>query len=272
MLTVSQLFVYPIKSLGGIKISVAEVTDRGLKYDRRWILVDKDNSFLTQREFPKMAQLKVQIEAEGLRVVLSTDPGKQVFVPFAPLGKYTEKVTIWNAICDAINVNPQIDAWFSNMLGITCKLMYMPDGTMRPVDTTSGYKPKGKFTSFADAYPFLLLGESSLEDLNNRLEKPVLINRFRPNIVFTGGTPYQEDNIEDFIINGVNFTGLENCGRCAIVTIDQASAAKGKEPLKTLATYRRRDNQIYFGQNVVHTGTGVINVGDEIQLVKNPQH
>ena len=98
-----------------------------------------------------------------------------------------------------------------------------------------------------------------------------MINRFRPNIVFTGGTPYQEDNIKDFIINGVNFTGLENCGRCAIVTIDQASAAKGKEPLKTLATYRRRDNQIYFGQNVVHTGTGVINVGDEIQLVKNPQ-
>jgi uncharacterized protein len=269
MLTVSQLFVYPIKSMGGIKTSSVAVTDRGLKYDRRWILVDSANQFLTQREFPKMALLKVQIEQEGLRVVLSTDLGKQVFIPFIPLGKELEKVTIWNAVCDALNVTKQIDAWFSDILGIACKLMYMPEETMRPVDTTSGYKPTGKFTSFADAYPFLLLGESSVADLNSRLETPVLINRFRPNIVFTGGTPYQEDTIENFIINGVNFTGLENCGRCAIVTIDQVTAAKGKEPLKTLATYRKRDNQIYFGQNVVHTGTGIINVGDEIQLVKN---
>lgn len=267
MLTVSQIFIYPIKSLGGIKVTSAEVTDRGFKYDRRWMLVDSNNKFLTQREFPKMSQLKVQVEADGLRVIQIADAQQEILIPFSPSVKETEKVIIWNAICDAKNVAKEIDLWFSKIMGTDCKLMYMPQETMRPVDTTSGYAPKGKFTSFADAYPFLLLGEASLEDLNSRLQTPVLINRFRPNIVFTGGYPYQEDVIEDFIINDINFTGLENCGRCAIANIDQENAVKEKEPLKTLATYRKRGNQIWFARNVVHGGIGIVNVGDEIRLV-----
>ncbi len=269
MLIVSQLFIYPIKSLGGIKIQSAEVTDRGLKYDRRWMLVDKRNNFLTQREFPKMALLKVKIEAKALRVSLSTDLSKQISIPFNPSGNEIEKVTIWNATCHSVSVGKDIDEWFGDILETDCKLVYMPEESMRPVDTTSGYAPKGKFTSFADAYPFLLLGESSLEDLNSRLESPVLINRFRPNIVFTGGVPYEEDTIEDFTINQVNFTGLENCGRCGIININQENPEKAREPLKTLSSYRTKNKTICFGQNVVHSGMGIISVGDEIQLVKN---
>jgi len=248
-------------------VSSAEVTDRGFKYDRRWILVDRNNKFITQRQFPQMSLLQVLVEEHGLRVFLLGELTRQIVVPFEIGEKEVEKVTIWNAVCDAINVSGELDHWFSNVLNKDCKLMYMPDETMRPVDTTSGYAPKGKFTSFADAYPFLLMGEASLNDLNSRLQEPVLINRFRPNIVFVGGYPYQEDVIDDFVINGVKFTGLENCSRCAIVNINQENAVKEKEPLKTLATYRRNINGIPFARNVVHTGTGIVNVGDEIFLV-----
>jgi hypothetical protein len=149
----------------------------------------------------------------------------------------------------------------------------MPDNSMRPVDTTSGYTPKGKYTSFADAYPFLMVGEASMDDLNSRMQIPLTIERFRPNIVFSGGYPYKEDSIEDFTISQINFTGLENCARCIVPNIDPEKGVlnSDKEPLKTLSIYRMRNKKIEFGRNVVHQGTGIIKVGDEIHLVKNNQ-
>ena len=146
----------------------------------------------------------------------------------------------------------------------------MPDVSMRPVDTTSGNSPKGKFTSFADAYPFMMLGEASMSDLNNRLKVPVSVKRFRPNMVFSGGIPYQEDKIEKFVINQIGFMGLENCARCKIPNIDPDTGIlnKDKEPLKTLATYRTKNGNINFGRNVIHSGSGFIRVGDEIHLIK----
>lgn len=266
MLKVSQLYVYPIKSMGGIKLETAEVTDRGLKYDRRWILVDKNNKFLTQRELPKMALLHTEILDSALNVAYTEQKNTNITIPFEPESNRLEKIKIWNAICDAFEVSEAVSLWFSGVLNFSCKLMYMPDESNRPVDTTSGYHPDGKFVSFADAYPFLLLGEASVEDLNARLEEKVLINRFRPNIVFTGAEAFTEDNIVDFEINGVLFTGLENCGRCGIININQENPEKSKEPLKTLSKYRIENKNIIFGRNIVHSNTGIINVGDEIKL------
>jgi len=269
MLIISKLFIYPIKSLRGISVSSSMVTDRGLQYDRRWMLVNEENSFLTLREYPKMALLEVSIKEEGLRINSLEYPADDLLIPFDAKESGSEKVTIWNATCEAKRVDEKADLWFSEKLGIPCKLVFMPDKSMRPVDTTSGYAPIGKFTSFADAYPFMMLGEASMNDLNSRLKVPLSIMRFRPNIVFTGGPPYLEDEIEAFNINQVNFTGLENCARCIIPNIDPEKGIlnNNKEPLKTLATYRTQNGKINFGRNVVHTGTGIISVGDNLHLI-----
>ena len=267
MLTVSQLFIYPIKSLGGIPVSSAVVTDRGFEHDRRWMLVDVQNRGLTQRELPQMARLQPSIGDDGLTIRAMDQPADDLLVPFDAAGG-EEEVTIWNATCNARRVGDSVDTWFSEQLDTPCRLFFMPDATMRPVDTTSGYAPVGKFTSFSDAYPFLLVSEASLDDLNARLDSPISMLRFRPNIVIKGGTPYQEDEIEDFTINQVRFTGLENCARCQVPNVDPSTGVPNpqKQPLRTLASYRTQDKKINFGRNLVHSGTGTVRVGDEIQL------
>lgn len=267
MLKISQLYIYPIKSLSGISITESEVTDRGLKYDRRWMLVDENNKFLTLREFPKMALLKINITENSL-LVTSIELDSFINIQFTLEENTTNEVKIWDATVKAQIVSEEANKWFSKVLNTNCKLVFMPEYSMRPVDTTSGYQPEGKFTSFADAYPFLMLGEASMNDLNERLESPFSILRFRPNIVFEGGKPYQEDTIENFVINGINFTGLENCARCKIPNVDPETGILSvkNEPLKTLSKYRNRNKKIEFGRNIVHTGSGIIRVGDEIIL------
>ena len=268
MLTISQLFIYPIKSLAGISVSTCEVTNRGLKNDRRWMIVDKNNQFLTLREYPKMALLDVKIEDKILTIKSREHPENNLIIPLIPNNDNLENVTIWNATVQAKPVKNGANEWLNDILGSDCKLVYMPDESMRPVDTTSGYHPAGKFTSFADAYPFLLLGEASLEDLNSRSEKQFSINRFRPNIVFSGGLPNQEDSFENFSINDVDFIGLENCARCKIPNVNPETGVLGtdNEPLKTLSKYRLRNKNIEFGRNIVFNGTGIINVGDELRV------
>ncbi len=270
MLRISQLFIYPIKSLRGISLSSSMVTDRGLQYDRRWMLVDENNSFLTLREYPKMTLLKVELKKDGLRIQSLENIGSDLNIPFHAVEDDLERVTIWNATVEAKRVGKEADKWFSEMIGGHCKLVFMPESSMRPVDTTSGYAPKEKFTSFADAYPFLMLGEASIDDLNSRMKMPQSINRFRPNIVFSGGDPYQEDMIEDFTIGDIQFTGLENCARCPIPTIDPETGVfnTDKEPIRTLSKFRLRNKNIEFGRNVVHKGTGIIAVDDEIVLTE----
>ena len=260
-----------MKSLSGISISSSEVTNRGLKYDRRWMIVDENNQCLTLREYPKMALLDVEINEKGLMIKSREHLEMRLDIPFVSDTNNLENVTIWNATVQAKCVKSEANEWLSDILGGTCKLVYMPDESMRPVDTTSGYHPEGKLTSFADAYPFLLLGEASMDDLNARSEKQFSIHRFRPNIVFSGGLPYQEDSFENFTINDINFIGLENCARCKIPNVNPETGVLGSdnEPLRTLSKYRLRNKNIEFGRNLVHDGTGIIRVGDELKLLKS---
>jgi len=146
----------------------------------------------------------------------------------------------------------------------------MPVETKRQVDPR--YAPPGAVTSFSDAYPFMMIGQASLDDLNNRLAEKMLVNRFRPNIVFTGGQPFQEDLMEHFVVGDIHFFGVKLCARCNIITIDQDTAASGKEPTKTLAAYRRKGNNILFGQNLVHRGEGTISVGDDLKIISINHH
>jgi uncharacterized protein YcbX len=264
MLLISELYIYPIKSLGGIALIEAKVTERGLEHDRRWMLIDENNRFLSQRENQQMALLKVSITDNNL-LVTNTTNNTSISIPFAPLNKVTCIVSIWDDTCIAQYVNDEADEWFTQALGLNCRLVYMPDVTRRQVDEQ--YSPTNKITSFSDAFPFLLLGQASVNDLNDRLIDDLPINRFRPNIVFTGGKAFEEDLMQHITIAGISFYGAKLCARCLMITIDQQTGSKAKEPLKTLATYRLKNNKIMFGQNLVHIGDGVIKIGDSLNVL-----
>lgn len=264
MFKISELYIYPVKSLGGIKVDKAVITDRGIKYDRRWMLIDPNNRFISQRECAKMALLKTSILADFLTVTNTSD-NSSINIPLTPEKTEVIQVTIWDDTCTGQLVSDEIDRWFTAALGRAIRLVYMPDTTARFTDPA--YAPADSITSFSDAYPFLILGQSSLDDLNKRLDSQLPIDRFRPNIVFTGGVPYQEDLMDSFTINNIAFNGVKLCARCIMITIDQTDASMGKEPTKTLASYRAKNNKIYFGQNLVHSGTGTISIGDELVLL-----
>jgi uncharacterized protein len=265
MLSVSELFIYPIKSLGGISVTSALVTGRGLQFDRRWMLVDSDQVFITQRTHPQLALYRVSIHDEGLLVQHKlTD--ESIGIPFHPQTDEEIIVRVWQDSCMAGVVAPEADAWFSEQLGFPCRLVYMPEEEKRAVDRE--YAFHDEITGFSDAFPFLLIGQASLDDLNRRLMEPLPINRFRPNIVFTGGDAFEEDSLEEFTISQVRFFGVKLCARCAITTTNQETAVRGKEPLKTLALYRMWNNKIYFGQNLLHKGEGWIKVGDVLEVVR----
>ena len=148
-----------------------------------------------------------------------------------------------------------------------CRLVYFPEENGRPVDPL--YNVNNEQVSLADAYPFLIIGQRSLDDLNSRLPQPLTINRFRPNLVFTGGEPYEEDTWRNISIGTTRFVGVKPCSRCFLTTVNPETGEKGIEPVRTLSTYRKRDNKIYFGQNLVALDHTEINVGDIITL-KNP--
>lgn len=261
---ISQLIIYPIKSLGGVSLSSSEITDRGLKFDRRWMLIDETGLFISQRTVAQLALLRVGLEEGGLKVFHVQNPDDFIGIPYNEKGSSTVQVQIWDDSCSALHVGQKFDEWFSKKLEIECRLVYMPDNSQRLV--TPPHRNREEINSFSDSYPFLMIGESSLVDLNNRMDEDIPMNRFRPNIVFSGGTPYFEDEMAHFLINNIHFYGVKLSSRCNLPTINQEDATKGKEPVKTLSTYRKINNKIYFGQNLVHEGNGSISVGDSIEI------
>lgn len=270
MYTISQLFIYPVKSLGGIEVTEAQLTDRGLQYDRRWMLVDNNNQFLTQREHPVMCLLQTAIEGDKLIVYYKNNPEDKVHVLLQPLPtKKTVQVQVWDDECAAWFVSDEADEWCSNKLSMPCRLVYMPENEKRKVDAR--YATGEDITSFSDGYPLLMIGQASLDNLNSRLLEPLPMDRFRPNIVFSGGQPYDEDIMSHVRVNEIDLYGVKLCARCTITTINQTNGIKAKEPLLTLAGYRMKNNKIYFGQNVLLQQTGYLKTGDAIEVIQMKQ-
>lgn len=265
MKRISEIFIYPVKSLGGISVKEAEVTDRGLKYDRRWMLVDSNGKFLTQRTHPQMALIKVDLSKDTLffRNIKNTD---QFSVGLnETTGKKIDSV-VWDDKVELFRVNTIADEWFSQALNIKCKLVFMPEESKRLVDKT--YAANNEITSLSDGYPFLIIGQVSLDDLNSKLHSKIPMNRFRPNFVFTGGVPFEEDEMKKFTIRDLTFYGVKPSGRCVVTTIDQNTAQKSDEPLRTLSSYRTSGSKVNFGMNLLHEGSGTLVVGDEIIIVE----
>ncbi len=188
--------------MGGIALKNAQVTDRGFAYDRRWMLVDENNLFISQREVAEMALMNVTIEKDGLKVTYLPQ-NSFIVIPFEPQTDEFAEVTIWDDTCTGQFVGYGADQWFSQMLGINCRMVYMPENSHRITDQR--YAPENNITSFSDAYPFLIIGQSTLDDLNSRLDEPLSMNRFRPNIVFTGGEPFAEDLMHSFTVGHILF-------------------------------------------------------------------
>ncbi|RAV99341.1 MOSC domain-containing protein [Pseudochryseolinea flava] len=262
-LKLSEIWIYPVKSLGGIQLTASKVLEKGLPYDRRWMLVDENNVFMTQRVFPQMALFKLALNHTALTIRFGADT---IDVPLVPKGNNTaEDVVIWDDHVMTCEVDTAISQWFSYHLQKKCKLMFFPEDYVRPVDPK--YKVNDEQVSLADAYPFLIIGENALQQLNDKLASAIGMDRFRPNFVFSGGAPHEEDTWREFVIGTNRFVGVKPCARCAVPTINQETAEKGIEPTKTLAKYRARNNKIYFGQNLVARDQGEIKVGDSIQIV-----
>lgn len=263
----SEINVYPVKSLKGIPLNEARVEDRGLKFDRRWMLVDEKGKFITQREFPVMARLETSVEPALLRVAFD---GTKIEIPFADEPTENLRVAIWNSSVRSAVYPPETNEWFSDVLGTSCRLVVMPESSKRPVNPIYAVRKFRNTVSFADGYPFLLIGESSLADLNSKLAEPVPMNRFRPNFAVAGSEPFAEDRWKKIRIGSTIFHVVKPCERCVITTIDQAAGDKtGTEPLKTLASFRTKNKKVLFGQNLIADEPGgILRVGDPIEIIE----
>lgn len=261
-LALAAMHVYPIKSCAGIGVEAWPLDGFGLRYDRRWMIVTPKGQFLTQRELPALARVRVRIAPPHLRV---TAPGQdELVLALEPLGGRPIATQVWEDPLRVVAPDHKADDWFSSYLGHEVLLAYMPDSVVRPVD--AHYAPDGGRASFADGFPFLLVGEASLADLNGRLAAPVPMNRFRPNLVVSGSAPFAEDGWRHITIGGVPMQVVKPCARCVVTTTDQETLERGHEPLRTLATFRRQENKVMFGQNVVHYGVGMLRVGDVLSV------
>jgi uncharacterized protein YcbX len=261
-LRLTALNIYPIKSTKGIALAESEVDGFGLRYDRRWMVVDESGDFLSQRSHPRLA-LVVPSISDG---VLQIDaPGMPTLrTPLHPGDTVATSVTVWDDTCPATWVGDHAAEWFSDFLGCACTLVHMADQVVRPADPA--FAPLGVRVSFADGFPFLLISEESLADLNRRLADPLPMNRFRPNLVVAGGEPYAEDGWGRIEIGDMRLQVVKPCARCLVTTTDQATGERGKEPLRTLATYRKVGGEVMFGQNVVHENNGRLRVGDSVTI------
>lgn len=306
---VSEINIYPIKSLKGISLDSATVEARGLRFDRRWMLTTPDGVFFTQREFPRMAAVTTAVTSDGLRV--TSDRAGELNIPFEPDSGERQRVTVWQSVCDGLVYKGAVSEWFSDAIGTRCQLVYMPDASERHINPR--FDRGEDIVSFADGYPLLVIGEASLADINKRLAdnadlpprrgsrdtphnqggeqeseptgfRPLPMDRFRPNLVVSGTKAFAEDDWLRVRVGEAVFRSTKPCARCVITTVDQARGEfDGKEPLKTLATYRMAKdvmperyaslglgpNDVLFGQNLVPENPGAtVNVRDEVEVLE----
>jgi len=262
-LRVSELYVYPVKSCRGIQVERAEIVRRGFARDRRWMVVDSSGRFLTQRETPELCLVGTRLSADGIEL---SHPNQSPFELPSELEEGPElEVSVWSHRGRAVKSEAG-SRWLRGAIGRECALVYMPDRHERQVNPERA-RP-GDVVSFADGYPFLLISEASLAALNSRVGEQLSMRRFRPNIVVSGAEPFAEDTWSELELGGIGFRGVKPCDRCVVTTLDPDSGAAGREPLRTLAQFRRWDGKVWFGMNLIHDGLGWLEVGAAVKVVQ----
>jgi uncharacterized protein len=273
MLKLTQINIYPVKSLDGFSPSSATVEPRGLQYDRRWMIVGEDGVFFSQRTQRKMTNLRARIDSQQLIIEEKNNLSNNIRVGLEEMTEEMQ-VSVWDDSVLAKKVSTLADDFLSHYLGTKCHLVKMPNEAKRRVEEE--YNTGDDIVSFADGYPFLIIGEASINDLNTRLETPlnaenqslVGMRRFRTNFVFSGGEPYEEETWGKFKIGKIAFQGMKPCGRCVMTTLDPDTGERSKEPLAKLAEYRKVGHKIPFGQNLIWKNSiseeNTISIGDAI--------
>lgn len=259
---VSRLFVYPVKSAAGIEVQAADIDAFGFHLDRRWMFL-RNGDFLTQREDARLS--RVQPRIENGNVILTADGMPDLPLP-TPAGDFIH-VPIWDDIADAHDCGNDVAEWLTSLFGDAMRLVFMPDHSFRRIDPN--YCEDERRVSFADAFPFLLVSEESVAEISRRSGVELSVRRFRPNIVVANAPhAHAEDDWRRISIAGQNFSVVKPCARCAIPTIDPDTGIAGKEPLRTLATYRKVGSKVMFGQNVIHDAPGHLAVGDPVTVIE----
>jgi uncharacterized protein len=262
---ISELHVYPIKGAAGVTVKRARLEERGFMDDRRWMIVDDEGVFVSQREYPSLALLQVSIGTDEL-VVRSARAG-EVRVPRSGATGPWLHVRVWDDSVAARDAGDVAAHLISAHIGKRVRLVHMPDSSVRPVDPA--FARAGDRVSFADAFPLLLIAQESLDQLNTRLAWPIPILRFRPNIVVADASPHAEDGWRRIRLGTVICDVVKPCARCTTTTVDPATGTRGTEPLRTLATYRTWNQKVYFGQNVIHRALGELAIGDEVTVIES---
>lgn len=262
-MNIEALYIYPIKSARSQQLKEVEIGLAGPLGDREWMLVDEQGKFISQRTNPQLATVEVFLDEEGLTIGIG-----KMFVKVARKSSFSRKlkVEIWN---DSVEVALEPDLYsqaLSQHLGVKCRLVRYAPFSERKVGTTSAdWNPQVRF---ADSRPIQILNLRSLEDLNRRLASPMTVDRFRSNLVYSGEQPFEEDSWQRIRIGEVIFSQPKKCSRCTMITIDQQTGASmGPEPMKTLATYRREGNKVFFGSLWIPENPGHIRQGDSIEIL-----
>ncbi|MEU5875974.1 MOSC N-terminal beta barrel domain-containing protein [Spirillospora sp. NPDC047279] len=253
----TELNVYPLKSGGGTPLRAAELTSTGLRFDREFMLTTPEGRFLSQRDHARMALMRPTYDGEQLAVAV--EGLETLFHKPVDDGPVVD-VTVQRAECQGVDQGDAAAEWFGAFLGVEARLVRF-----------TGHRPTsrgGGETAFADGYPLLLISEESLDDLNGRLDTPLPMNRFRPNLVVRGLGAFGEDSVRRLRVGDVEIELVKSCARCVITTTDQESGERGREPLRTLARYRTIDRGIRFGQNGVPRTVGPLAVGDPVEILE----
>ncbi len=259
---ISQLMVYPVKSTTGTNVSSMQFDAMGPVGDRRWMVVDDQGRFLTQRKLAKMCQIESRLVEQGL--TLSAPEMDTIFV-CKPKSELIQ-VVVWRDTVAAQDCGEKAAHWLSDYLDVSCRLVFMPDLTQRLVSPK--HAKNGEIVSLADAYPLLIVSTASLERFNSRLGHDVKMDRFRPNIVVTTTEPHEEDRWKRVSIGGLEISLVSPCSRCIVPSINQQSGEKNPQITETLQQYRRQDHNVYFGMNAIHHTTGEIRLGDELIVLE----
>lgn len=263
-LKLAALYRYPVKSLAGETFGALDVDARGFRHDRHWMVVDAEGRFRTQRELPRMVLIGTHVTEHGALQLRA--PGMADLTVLRHATDARVEVVVWNDTVNAAPTDPAADAWLSEFLDTPCRLVHFPDDSSRAVDPA--FATPDDQVGFADGFPFMLISQASLDDLNSRLEVALPMHRFRPSLVVAGCAPYAEDGWRVLRIGDIRFRVVKPCARCAIPSVDPDTAERGKEPLRTLATYRRQGSKVMFGQNLVHEGRGRLEVGMAIEVLE----
>ncbi|CAG8453541.1 813_t:CDS:2 [Funneliformis mosseae] len=288
MKEISEIYIYPVKSCRGIKVNSWKVNEYGFKYDRFWMVVDDQYSFLTQREYPNLALVIPTIQEnddDGGELILENPKNEQkLILPLLPNKEGYAKclVKIHDDVTMAFDCGEESSKWISDYLGAKVKIVFKSTEESRLIGTNLPPKDellKQPETAFADVFPFLILSEESLSDLNKRLTTSVTCRNFRPNIVIKGcEKPYEEDRWKKIMISDNLFYVVTKCPRCVMTTINPETGKKeGLEPLKTLQSYRRVDPGVKyrgcFGMNAIHNKPGItLNIGDQVKVIATGEH